>query len=135
MAQLSADRVTNEYRGRTIELTAGGTVYAGAMVAMNTDGKAVAATTSGKDVVGIARNGAVEDGKVKVVFEGVFGLDNGTGDGVALTAANIGGKCYVGDDHTVNATATTTVGETTTTNNAVAGKVVGFDGATVLVKI
>jgi len=130
MANLSAARITKEYLGKTVNVTAGGTIYAGGMVAMNTSGKAVAATVSGGNVIGIAQEGATSGGKLDVRFNGIFGLNNGSGSGVAVTEANIGAKCYVGDDQTVNMTASTG-----TAANAVAGVVIGLDNGAVLVKI
>ena len=101
MANLTAPRNTPEYVDNTfVTVEAGGTIYEGGMVAINSSGKAVAAAdTAGLKVIGRAENAAVSGGKVKIRM-GVFGWDNDATNAVAAT--DIGKLCYVVDDHTVS---------------------------------
>ena len=100
---------------------AGGTIYEGGMVAINSSGKAVAAAiTAGYKVVGRAENAAKSGEKVKI-RRGVFGWDNDATN--AVVATDVGKPAYVVDDHTVTATADSTQGAT----NIVAGIIKGLD--------
>ena len=122
MANLTAPCNTPEYVDNTfVTVEAGGTIYEGGMVAINSSGKAVAAAiTAGYKVVGRAENAAKSGEKVKI-RRGVFGWDNDTTD--AVVATDVGKPAYVVDDHTVTATADSTQGAT----NIVAGIIKGLD--------
>lgn len=121
MANLTAPRNTPEYVDNTfVTVEAGGTIYEGGMVAINSSGKAVAAAvTAGYKVVGRAENAAKSGEKVKI-RRGVFGWDNNTTN--AVVATDVGKPAYVVDDHTVTATA----GGSGATN-IVAGIIKGLD--------
>lgn len=121
MANLTAPRNTPEYVDNTfVTVEAGGTIYEGGMVAINSSGKAVAAAvTAGYKVVGRAENAAKSGEKVKI-RRGVFGWDNDTTN--AVVATDVGKPAYVVDDHTVTATA----GGSGATN-IVAGIIKGLD--------
>ena len=118
MANLTAPRNTPEYVDNTfVTVEAGGTIYEGGMVAINSSGKAVAAAdTAGLKVIGRAENPAVSGDKVKIRM-GVFGWDNDQTNAVA--AKDVGKLCYVVDDHTVSID--------DQTNGVVAGVVKGVD--------
>ncbi len=100
MANLTAPRNTAEYADlSTLVVTAGGTIYTGAMVALNGSGQAVpAADSAGYKVIGRAENTVSSGGQVKV-RQGCFGWDNDATSGCSKT--DIGKLCYVKDDHTV----------------------------------
>ena len=100
MANLTAPRNTAEYADlSTLTVTAGGTIYAGGMVALNGSGQAVAAAaSSGYVVVGRAENTVSSGGTVKV-RRGCFAWDNDATS--ACSASDVGKACYVTDDHTV----------------------------------
>jgi len=122
MSALSAPRNTPEYVDNTfVTVEAGGTIYEGGMVAINSSGKAVAAAvTSGYKVVGRAENAAKSGEKVKI-RRGVFGWDNDATN--AVVATDVGKPAYVVDDHTVTATAAT--GQSAV--NIIAGIIKGLD--------
>ena len=122
MANLTAPRNTPEYVDNTfVTITAGGTIYEGGMVAVNSSGAAVpAAASAGLKVVGRAENQVTSGGIVKI-RRGVFGWDNDTTNAVVST--DVGKPAYVVDDHTVTATADSTQGAT----NIVAGIIKGLD--------
>ena len=105
MCALSANRDTREIVGALVGLTvkANTTIYAGALVAVDATGYAVPASdTAGLKVLGRAEHGAAA-GEPLLVKRGTFLFGNKSGD--LLTAAHIGGYCYVADDETVQATA------------------------------
>lgn len=102
---LTKNRDTREIAGALVRLTVktGATIYAGALVAVDSTGYAVPASdAAGLKVVGRAEHQAAA-GQPVMVKRGVFLYNNKTGDKV--TAAHIGGYCYVADDETVQATA------------------------------
>ncbi len=114
---LTKNRDTREIAGALVRLTVktGATIYAGALVAVDSTGYAVPASdAAGLKVVGRAEHQA-EAGQPVMVKRGVFLYNNKTGDKV--TAAHIGGCCYAADDETVQGTANT--------NEVVAGIVRG----------
>ena len=114
---LTKNRDTREIAGALVRLTVktGATIYAGALVAVDSTGYAVPASdAAGLKVVGRAEHQAAADQPV-MVKRGVFLYNNKTGDKV--TAAHIGGYCYAADDETVQGTANT--------NEVVAGIVRG----------
>lgn len=114
MAALTAERITREFAGNllALEVAAGSTIYAGAMVGID-GGKAVPASATVK-AVGVAQNTA-EAGKTVTVKSGVFAVEN---DDAAQ--AQVGTRVFVKDDQTV--TKTGTAGTT-----AEAGTLLGFD--------
>jgi hypothetical protein len=107
MTALAADRNTEaKYQERTISIpvAAAEVIYDGAMVAVGTDGLAVAAAkTTGLVVIGRADEqadnslGAASAIRVRV-STGVFGWVN---DANAVAQADVGRVCYVVDDQTV----------------------------------
>lgn len=105
MAALTEARNTRELHVGAVKYNydrevASGTIYAGALVAQNSDGKAVPASdTAGLVVLGRAE-ATVGAGEILPVRRGAFLFDNGA-DTEALTVADIGATCYVIDDHTV----------------------------------
>jgi len=114
---LTKNRDTREIAGALVRLTVktGATIYAGALVAVDSTGYAVPASdAAGLKVVGRAEHQAAA-GQPVMVKRGVFLYNNKTGDKV--TAAHIGGYCYAADDETVQGTANT--------NEVVAGIVRG----------
>jgi len=119
MASLTAERITREFAGRTISVTAGADIFAGAMVAVSA-GVAVPAT-SALAPAGVAQE-TVTSGGVLRIKEGNFGFDNDTTSAVSST--DLGKDVYVKDDHTVTADGAVVSGAAT---NAVAGKFLGFD--------
>lgn len=105
---LTKNRDTREIAGALVRLTVktGATIYAGALVAVDSTGYAVPASdAAGLKVVGRAEHQAAA-GQPVMVKRGVFLYNNKTGDKV--TAAHIGGYCYAADDETVQGTANTT---------------------------
>lgn len=116
MAALSKNRKTSERIPALRQFEAGAKIYAGALVALNTAGKAVPASdTAGLTVVGRAEITA-ESGKMVTVKTGCFLYGNSTS--AAVTAAEVGKVCYVADDQTVAKTGT---------NSIVAGLVYDID--------
>lgn len=97
MAKLTRDRDTKRREGAQFAFLAGEQIFCGAMVAMDTDGKLVAATADGKNAVGIAEEAGAA-GDMIMVRRGVFNFVN---DGDALTLADIGSECAIVDDQTV----------------------------------
>lgn len=134
MASLTAERKTLRYLGDSIKITAGAAIHGGGLVATNAAGKAVAATPTGRIVIGVAVHSAGEGEDLAVYRVGVFGFDNASGDD-AITAADIGAPCYVADDHTVSKTASKTPSGGSATPQTQAGIIYGLDGDTVLVKL
>ena len=78
----------------------GSTVYAGAIAAQNSSGKAVPASDTANLVVLGRAEATVGAGDNLVIRTGVFLFDNGTSS-EELTVADIGAAAYVVDDHTV----------------------------------
>ena len=114
---LTANRDTREIVGALVSLAvkAGKTLYAGALAAIDSDGYAVPASdASGLKVIGRAEHQA-QGGQSVLIKRGVFLYKNKTGD--LVTAAHIGGYCYVSDDETVQGSANT--------NSIIAGVVRG----------
>ena len=129
MAALSAERITREFVGKTISVTAGADIFAGAMVAVSA-GLAYPAT-SALAPCGVAQQTVTSGGKL-LVKEGCFGFDNDTTSAVSST--DLGADVYVKDDHTVTADAAADSAGAAT--NAVAGKFLGFDdGSQAIVRI
>jgi len=127
MSQLTSPRDTRELLGKfTYEREAAGTIYAGALVAQNADGKAVTASDAASLIVlGRAENSAVSGETVRIA-SGAYLYENGT-SGEALTAADIGGVCFVVDDQTV--------GKVGGSHNVVAGVVLDVTDDGVAVQI
>lgn len=101
MSNQKMERDTRERLPKSRALEAGGTIYAGTLVALNSSGLAVpAADAAGLRVLGRAENSAVTGEQVEVA-EGCFLLDN-AGSGNALTLADLGRFAYVADDRTVS---------------------------------
>lgn len=114
---LTANRDTREIVGALVSLAvkAGKTLYAGALAAIDSDGYAVPASdASGLKVIGRAEHQA-QGGQSVLIKRGVFLYKNKAGD--LVTAAHIGGYCYVSDDETVQGSANT--------NSIIAGVVRG----------
>lgn len=108
MAALTADRNTPRREGDVLSLSvaAGKTIYAGALVARNSNGHAVPGKTEA-GILGIGRaeaqadNSSGEDGALSVeVRKGVFRFDNSSG-AERITSADIGSGCFIVDDRTV----------------------------------
>lgn len=129
MAALTKDRNTPRRDGDVVEVpvAAAALIYAGAMVARNADGNAVAAAdTAGLVVIGRADaradNSAGAAGAISVtVRRGVFAWAHS-----ALTRADLGKVLYAVDDQTV---------ATTSTNAAPAGVLVDVDADGAWVKV
>lgn len=101
---LSDVRNTPRKEGLIRRFTAAGTIYTGALVALNAAGAALAAGSTGAlTIVGVAQGSAVSGGTIDV-RRGVFAFDNAAG-GTAVTAAHVGQACYVYDDATVQVVA------------------------------
>ena len=107
MAALAQDRNTPEIQGHLFRfpVAAGVTIYAGAIVVLNTSGFAEpGSAATGKVCVGRAEARAVggaADGEAFVtVRRGVFAYGN-AGGGDAIGHANINAPCYLVDDQTV----------------------------------
>ena len=97
MSQLTGNRITKEAAGDYVQLVAGATIYAGAIVAVNGSGTAVpAANSSGYTVVGIAQQ-QVTSGGTMTVKRGKFIFDNTT----SMGKGDIGKTAYASDDQTV----------------------------------
>lgn len=102
---MSNDRNTLERMGSLRSIEAGADIHAGAMVAVNSSGKAVpAADAAGLTVLGRAST-SVKTGERVCVKAGTFAFD--TPSGVTPTVADIGRTVFVHDDHTVAFTGTT----------------------------
>ena len=87
---------------REFTVASGGAVYAGAIVAINSAGKAIPATSQGAiTVVGRAENTASAGETVKT-RSGMF-LYNPVSSG-AISVTDVNKKCYVADDQTVTLT-------------------------------
>ena len=82
------------------EVASDNTVYAGAIAAQNSSGKAVPASDTANLVVLGRAEATVGAGGNLVIRTGVFLFDNGTSS-EELTAADIGTAAYIVDDHTV----------------------------------
>ena len=131
MAALTEARNTRELHVGAVKYNydrevASGTIYAGALVAQNADGKAAPASdTAGLVVLGRAE-ATVGAGETLPIRSGAYLFDNGTST-EALTVADIGAVCYVVDDHTV--------GKTGGTNQIKVGTVLDVtdDGVAVLI--
>ncbi len=96
---LTSERNTPYRKGELRTIVAGGTIYAGGLTAVDSNGKAVAAApTSGAVVVGVAQNTASSGGKVDV-RRGVFPFE--VVSGASITLADVGKTVYVTDDATV----------------------------------
>lgn len=99
MAALTADRNTRRRDGDLFSFEAAAAIYAGAMVALNAEGKAVPATATGKVCVGVAQHYAAAGEQVRV-RRGVCNFEDAADD-TALSRADIGATVYVADDQTV----------------------------------
>ena len=126
-AALTAERDTPSRSGEKMQLTVADTItiYAGAMVAVDSNGEAQnAADTANYQVVGRCDKTVnnTDDGEVVNVERGVFGWAN-AGD---VTDANIGSIAYVIDNQTVSVA-------TNGSNSIIAGTVVDVDGSYVWV--
>lgn len=97
MAKLTRDRNTKRRDGVYYGLPAGEEIFAGALVAVNSDGEAVSATADGKNVLGVAQH-AARTGHLLHVRRGVFAFIDDKAD---ITRADIGATAYVVDDQTV----------------------------------
>lgn len=87
---------------REFTVATGSTVYAGAITAVNSAGKAVPATSQGAyTVVGRAENTASAGETVKT-RSGMF-LYNPVSSG-AITVTDLNKKCYIADDQTITLT-------------------------------
>ena len=118
MAALSKNRKTSERVPALRQFEAAAKIYTGALVALNSAGKAVPASdTAGLTVIGRAELTA-ESGKMVTVKTGCFRFDNSTST-AEIKATEIGKVCYVADDQTVS--------KTGGTNNIVAGLVFDID--------
>ena len=125
MAALTANRNTKRRDGELFGFEAAKTIYAGALVAINADGKAVPATATGTVCAGVAQHQTAA-GEPVLVRRGVFGLADAADD-AALTRADIGSTVYVADDQTVK--------KKNSGTDAVAGIVMDVDAEGVWVKI
>ncbi len=125
MAALTEDRNTKMRDGVFLGLEAAAEIFAGAMVSIDSSGKAVPATSGGNAVVGRAEY-HVFTGEQLRVRRGVFNYDDSASD---ITRADIGATVYVVDDQTV----TKTLAEGATA--AVAGTVQDVDTEGVWVRI
>ena len=114
MAALTKNRSTPERVPALRQFESAGEIYAGALVALNSSGKAVPASdTAGLRVLGRAETRA-KTGEMVTVRSGCFLFKNGSST-AALATADTGGVCYVIDDQTV--------GKTGGTNSIAAGLV------------
>lgn len=122
---LNNERNTPYRKGELRTFVAGGTIYAGGLAALDSNGKAVAATpTSGAIVVGVAQNTASSGGKVDVK-RGVFPFE--VASGATITLADVKKPVYVVDDQTVTPVSSGAAIE--------AGKVFDVDGEGVWVEV
>lgn len=129
-AALTADRTSPERAGQMLGLVQGSnTIFAGALVAVNTSGVAVPASdAAGLKVLGRAEVASDNTGanylatKTLNIRRGVFRFENGG----SFTAASIGALAYVQDDQTVTTAAAAT-------NDIIAGLIVDVDSTGVWV--
>lgn len=119
--QLTGPRDTPMRAGETVALTAGGTIYAGSMVAVTGTLAVAASDAAGRKVVGRAENSATA-GQVVNVRRGTFQWANGG----SFTAAHIGNLAYVDDDATVTTAASAT-------HDIIAGVIIDVDAGGVWV--
>ena len=114
MAALTKNRNTPERSAELRQFVAETTIYCGSIVALNNDGKAVAATdTNGLAILGIALTGA-KKGNIVTVKRGCFRVAKNED----ITPSAIGKNAYVLDDQTVGLTST---------NSIVAGRIFDLD--------
>jgi hypothetical protein len=107
---------------REFTVATGSTVYAGAITAVNSSGKAIPATSSGAiTVVGRAENTAAAGETVKT-RSGMF-LYNPVSSG-AISVTDVNKKCYVADDQTVTLTSGTSAVVAGVVRDVTAGGVV-----------
>lgn len=132
MSALTKARDTREIAAGGIHYTreftvaSGSTVYAGAITAINSSGKAVPATSQGSlTVVGRAENTATGGETVKT-RSGMF-LYNPVSSG-AITATDLNKTCYVADDQTVTLTSGTSAVAAGTVRDITEGGVVAEIG-------
>jgi len=130
-SQSTAERATGVRAGdfTTVGLAASTQVYSGTLAAINASGYAVAASdATAQTVIGIftqSKNNEGANGALTVqVRRGVCHLANSVTNAVAIT--DIGGVCYVEDDHTV---------ASSTSNSSYAGIVVEIDSTGVWTEI
>lgn len=134
---LSAERKATRQVGRlpvpelmSFGVADGAVIYKGALVVLDAGYLKPGSVNTGDIAVGRAEetvdNTDGTDGELLCeVRAGVFLFDSVVG-GDAVEAADVGSLCYVYDDHTVSTDATGT---------SIAGRVVGFSGAQVMVLI
>lgn len=131
MTALSSNRNTKERepRLRRYPVLASEIIYAGGMAAVNTTTGEVEMASDKANLVVVGRTEEyvdnTADGLYAAVRTGCFLFANSTAH--AVTAANIGDKCYVEDDNTVSSD----VG----TNSIIAGYVYDVESAGVWVDI
>lgn len=125
MAALTGDRDTKRRDGDLFSFESAQTIFAGALAAVNADGKVVPATAAGTVCVGVAQHRAAA-GEAVLVRRGVFNLADAADDS-ALTRADIGAAVYVADDQSVK--------KKNAGTDAVAGIVMDVDAEGVWVKI
>ena len=107
---------------REFTVASGSTVYAGAITAVNSSGKAIPATSSGAiTVIGRAENTATAGETVKT-RSGMF-LYNPVSSG-AISVTDVNKKCYVADDQTVTLTSGTSAVVAGVVRDVTAGGVV-----------
>ena len=107
---------------REFTVATGSTVYAGAITAVNSSGKAIPATSSGAiTVVGRAENTAAA-GETVTTRSGMF-LYNPVSSG-AISVTDLNKKCYVADDQTVTLTSGTSAVVAGVVRDVTAGGVV-----------
>jgi hypothetical protein len=133
MAALSADRNTVRRDGdlNSRPVKGGVLIYAGALVCLDTAGRAVPGSAANPVTADGRANFRVDntlgaDGALNVETQaGIFRWDNSAG-GDLITAANIGAPAYVVDDHTVALTSNGAA-------RSVAGKIMDVDSVGVWV--
>ena len=125
MAKLTKDRNTRRRDGLLFSFPAGAPIFAGSLVSLNAEGKAVPASADGTACVGVAEHVAIAGEPVRV-RRGVFALD--ADPAAAFSLADGGSPCVVVDDHTVSK-------ETKDGAAPVAGVVMDVDSAGVWVRI
>jgi hypothetical protein len=128
MSALTGTRDTREIAAggvhytREFTVASGSTVYAGAITAVNSSGKAIPATSSGAiTVVGRAENTATGGEAVKT-RSGMF-LYNPVSSG-AISVTDVNKKCYVADDQTVTLTSGTSAVVAGVVRDVISGGVV-----------
>ena len=125
-AALTDNRDTPARSGSVIQLTVKDavTIFAGSMVAVDTNGEALpAADTANLKVVGRAEQKVdnTDDGKTVNVRRGIFQYANGD----SVDDSDIGSLAYASDDQTVT--------QGTNVNSVVAGRIVDVDSGGVWV--